>query len=225
MSIIGKLRTDPKLRRITACIYSLLGHNCKKIKGIGNEVITQGTFRKGCKIRVYGNNNRIVFAESVYRISNINISIYGDDNQILIGENFATDGLCFSVEDNNNKIIVGKNCHGGGHSELAAIEGTHIILGDDCMLSANITIRTGDSHSVLDALTRERINKSKSVVIGNHVWIGNTVLIFKGTQIGDNSIVAGGSVVTGKTFPKNCIVGGNPAKVIKEGADWCSERI
>ena len=129
------------------------------------------------------------------------------------------------MEDNNNKIIVGKNCHGGGHSELAAIEGTHIILGDDCMLSANITIRTGDSHSVLDALTRERINKSKSVVIGNHVWIGNTVLIFKGTQISDNSIVAGGSVVTGKTFPKNCIIGGNPAKVIKESADWCSARI
>ena len=93
------------------------------------------------------------------------------------------------------------------------------------MLSANITIRTGDSHSVLNASSRERINKSQSVLIGNHVWIGNTVLIFKGTQISDNSIVAGGSVVTGKSFPKNCIVGGNPAKVIKEGADWCSERI
>ena len=225
MSIVSKLRTDQKWRKVAAYIYSLLGHNSTKLKGSGNEVITQGTFRKGCNIRVYGNNNRIVFSESIYGISNVRISIYGNDNEILIGENFATDGLSFSVEDNNNKIIVGKNCHGGGHSELAAIEGTHLILGDDCMLSANITIRTGDSHSVLNASSRERINKSKSVLIGNHVWIGNTVLIFKGTQISDNSIVAGGSVVTGKAFPKNCIVGGNPAKVIKEGADWCSERI
>lgn len=114
---------------------------------------------------------------------------------------------------------------GGVNSELAAIEGTEIVLGDDCMLSANITVRTGDSHSVLSAQSRQRINQSKSVVIGEHVWIGNTVLIFKGTEIGSHSIVAGGSVVTGKKFPDKSIIGGNPAKVIKENIDWCSERI
>jgi len=37
----------------------------------------------------------------------------------------------------------------------------------------------------------------------------------KGAKIGDNSIIAAGSVVTGKTFPANAIIGGNPAKVIK----------
>lgn len=225
MNIVSIIRTVPQLRRITSYIYSLFGHNSTRLKGTGNAVITSCTYRKGCKIRVYGNNNKIVFAESIYRISNVIISIYGNGNQILIGENFATDGLSFSVEDDNNRIIVGKNCHGGANSELAAIEGTHLVLGDGCMLSANITMRTGDSHSVLNASTGQRINKSQSILVGNHVWIGNTVLIFKGTQIGDNSIVAGGSVVTGKIFPNNCIVGGNPAKVIKEGTDWCSERI
>jgi len=37
----------------------------------------------------------------------------------------------------------------------------------------------------------------------------------KGAKIGDNSIIAAGSVVTGNTFPTNVIIGGNPAKVIK----------
>lgn len=225
MSIFHKLRTDRRLRHFASVVYSLIGCNSSILKGKNNQIIAKDTFRKHCKFRVYGDNNRIVFAESMYSIRNVVISIFGNNNLIQIGRNFASDGLSFSVEDNNNKIILGENCHGGGNSELAAIEGTDIILGDDCMLSANITIRTGDSHSVLNAQTSQRINQSKSVVIGEHVWIGNTVLVFKGTEIGAHSIVAGGSVVTGKKFPNNCIIGGNPAKIIKENVDWCSERI
>lgn len=225
MSIIYKLRTNPKIRKIAAAIYSLFGHNLTIIKGTNNQIITSGTFRKYCKFKVYGDNNIVKFSESAYAIHNVVIQIYGSNNLIQVGANFASDGLSFSIENDNNKIILGEKCHGGGNSEFAAIEGTSIILGDDCMLSANITIRTGDSHSVLNAITGERINKSKSVVIGEHVWIGNTALIFKGTEIGSNSIVAGGSVVTGKKFPENCIIGGNPAVVIKNGTNWCSERI
>ena len=224
MTLINKIRTDAKWRLYASDIYSGLGRNTTKIKGYGNHIITEGTFRKRCNIRIFGNNNTVKISPSAYSISNITITIHGNNNDVLIGENFSSDGLSFSVENNNNKIILGENCHGGGNSEFAAIEGTEITLGDDCMLSANITIRTGDSHSVLDASTGERINKSKSVIIGSHVWIGNTVLIFKGTKIGDRSVVAGGSVVTGKDFPANCIIGGNPAKVIKEGVDWCRER-
>lgn len=225
MSIINKLRTNPKWRKLASAVYSMFGRNSTIVKGKGNHIATAGTFMRGCKFRVYGNNNNVVFAESAYGIHNILIQIHGNNNLIQIGEDFASDGLSFSIEDDDNKIILGRNCHGGGRSELAAIEGTDIVLGDDCMLSANITIRTGDSHSVLDTITGKRINKSRSVIIGRHVWIGNTVLIFKGTTIDDNSIVAGGAVVTGKNCPKNCIIGGNPAKVIKEDIDWCSERI
>ena len=67
------------------------------------------------------------------------------------------------------------------------------------MLSANITVRTGDSHSVTD-LDGNRINNSKSVLFGDHVWIGNTVLIFKGSQIGVHSVIAGGSWYQARNF-------------------------
>lgn len=225
MNIISKLRTDSKWRKLASYLYSMFGHNSTIIKGKNNNIVTLGTFRQGCKFFVYGNNNKIVFAESAYGIRNVVIRVHGSNNLIQVGKDFASDGLSFSIEDDNNKIIVGENCHGGGHSEFATIEGTNIIIGDDCMFSANITIRTGDSHSIMKATTRVRINKSKSVIIGRHVWIGNTVLIFKGTEIGSYSVVAGGAVVTGRKFPENCIIGGNPATVIKEGIDWCSERI
>jgi acetyltransferase-like isoleucine patch superfamily enzyme len=62
---------------------------------------------------------------------------------------------------------------------------------------------------------RNSIGKVDEVFIGKNVWIGSKVIILKGSKIGDNSIIAAGSVVTGKTFPANAIIGGNPAKVIK----------
>lgn len=59
----------------------------------------------------------------------------------------------------------------------------------------------------------EKINISP-VRIGNNVWIGVRVIILKGINIGDNSIIGAGSVVT-KNVPNNSIVVGNPAKVIR----------
>lgn len=154
----------------------------------------------------------------------MSISIYGDNNLVEIGTDASCDGLTICIENNNNQVLLGDRFRCGTNTELAAIEGTSIVFGKDCMLSANISIRTGDSHSVVD-LGGKRINQSKSITIGEHTWIGNTVHIFKGTEIGHNSIVAGGSIVTGKTFPPHSIIGGNPAKVIKENVDWLEERI
>nr|WP_285849381.1 DapH/DapD/GlmU-related protein [Niallia taxi] len=52
------------------------------------------------------------------------------------------------------------------------------------------------------------------ITVGNDVWIGGSCVILAGITIGDNSIVAAGSVVT-KDVPANTVVAGNPAKVIK----------
>ncbi len=59
---------------------------------------------------------------------------------------------------------------------------------------------------------------SAPIIIGENCWIGTNVRICKGVTIGDNSIVAACSVVT-KDVPANCIVAGNPAKVVKTGID------
>jgi acetyltransferase-like isoleucine patch superfamily enzyme len=128
------------------------------------------------------------------------------------------------MENDDNQIILGDHFTGGGNSELAAIEGTSIVFGQNCLLSANITVRTGDSHSITD-MDGKRTNRSRSVMIGEHCWIGNTVLIFKGTTIGANSIVGGGSVVSGKDYPDNSLVAGNPASIVRNGVNWKYERI
>ena len=57
-------------------------------------------------------------------------------------------------------------------------------------------------------------NLTSPIIIGNNVWIGSRVVILKGVNIGDNTVVSAGSVVT-KSFPSNVIIAGAPAKIIK----------
>lgn len=220
------LRKNIRLRNAASFIYSFM-RNRKIIHGSDNKIHRAGAFISGSYIKIIGSHNRIILnsRDGINYLKNISISITGNNNVILLGKNVSTSNLTFSIEDNNNRIELGDNFCGGGFSELAAIEGTEIIFGKNCMLSAHITVRTGDSHSILDVQSGERINMSKSVRFGDHVWIGNTVLVFKGTNLGADSIIAGGAVVTGKSFPSNCIIGGNPAKVIKENVNWRVERI
>ena len=56
------------------------------------------------------------------------------------------------------------------------------------------------------------------IIIEDNCWIGSNVRICKGVRIGKNSIVAACSVVT-KDVPANCIVAGNPAKIVKTDID------
>lgn len=59
------------------------------------------------------------------------------------------------------------------------------------------------------------VTEISPIVIGNDVWIGDNVIISTGCcQIGDGSILAAGAVVT-KDVEPYCVVGGNPAKVIR----------
>lgn len=228
-SIKSAVKSSPFLIAMTSLIYRSCGRifNKIKLKGQNNIIETNvpGLFLSHFNLSIRGNNNCIRFRPGgISYIRGLRISITGDNNTIEIGTDTSCYGLIICIEDNGNKVLLGNRFRCGANTELAAIEGTTISFGEDCMLSANIAVRTGDSHSVLDMEGR-RVNLSKSISIGNHIWIGNTVIIFKGTKIGHNSVVAGDAVVTGKDFPPHCIIGGNPAKVIKDGIDWREERI
>lgn len=90
-----------------------------------------------------------------------------------------------------------------------------IEIGENVAISHDVTIMDSDAHEGL----WEGYEKTKPIKIGNHVWIGTRVTILKGVTIGDNAIIAAGSVVT-KDVPNNTIVAGVPAKVIKTDINW-----
>lgn len=112
--------------------------------------------------------------------------------------------------------------------------GCNIYLGEDCFINFNCTILDeakvtignnaflGPNVSIFTAchpLNPEKRNQfvewAEPVTIGNSVWIGGNVTILPGVTIGDNVVIGAGSVVT-KSFPSNVVIGGNPAKIIKD---------
>ncbi len=103
---------------------------------------------------------------------------------------------------------------------------TNIVIGNDCMFSYEVIMRSNDGHTIFDIDTGKNINslkyisRGRKIVIGNHVWIGTRVLILYGTGIGDGSIVGANSLVK-KSIPNNCIAVGIPAKVIRKNIAWC----
>lgn len=90
-----------------------------------------------------------------------------------------------------------------------------ISIGDDVMIAEDVMIRDSNNHT----LDYSEYVKIAPVRICNHVWIGARVTILPGVTIGNGAIVAAGAVVT-KNVPPHCLVGGIPAKVIKQNIEW-----
>ena len=92
-------------------------------------------------------------------------------------------------------------------------------IGSDCLFSTNVNIACSDTHSILD-FDDNLLNTGKFVKIGNHIWICQDARIGKNVTIPDNCIIGMGSIVTKEFTEPNCIIAGNPAKVVKKNIKW-----
>lgn len=189
----------------------------------GGDVYTPCALLKKVDFRISGKNNRVII-EDFCQLKNCAIIISGNNNTVRIGKWSTLINAELYIEDDNNTIDLGEHTRILGKTHLAAIEGTKIQIGRDCMFSSDVHFRTGDSHSVLNMEGR-RINPSQDIVIGDHVWIGTKVTCLKGAQVPDHSIVGACALVTGKFHQPNCALAGVPAKVVKEGVDWSITRV
>lgn len=216
------IKANPLLyKAYSYAVNWLLGHNKYKLsKGIleiNDAIVRKSVFyNKG-----YG--NKIVVHGGSY-LSECNIQIFGNKNRIFVGENVVLHGVSLHVEDDNNTIVIDNNVTIEEKTKLACIEGKKLHIGEDCMISSNVIITTGDSHSIVN-IDGERTNPSNDVTIGPHVWIGNRVSINKGVTIAANSVIGNAAVVTKGTMIENCILAGNPAKIIKMNVNWRRERL
>lgn len=217
------VQPDGKLERTLRRLYYRFPYRYRSsIAGKNNKIICKGNIRKS-RIIITGNNNTVeIGAESF--ISDNYIYIRGNSHTLKIGQQCRLQHAEFWFEDHSGTIAIGDSTT--IQSAHLAVTEPHssIQLGQDCMLSTNIEIRTGDSHSIIDLNTNQRINQAQNVQIGNHVWIGAKAIVLKGTQVGENSIIGTGSIVTGKV-PQNVIAVGIPARVVRENVTWDRERL
>lgn len=210
---------------ITSKVCNFIGRN--KIKGKNNnQILLEGNYLKKCTIKIHGKNNKIILEKNGCNLLlNVNIYIAGNNNLIILGsKNYINKGD-FYIEDDNNIIRLGNHNTIAGFTHLAAIEGKEISFKNNCLFSSNVIFRVGDSHSILSLNTNKRINPSKSIHVGNRVWFGNNTTILKGVSLANDTIIATGAIVTKSFEEPNTIIGGSPAKVIKDNICWKNERI
>lgn len=105
---------------------------------------------------------------------------------------------------------------GGFINENVQITAGDVVeIGSDFTCGRDVVIRSYDGHTI----ELEGYKLSEPIKIGNHVWVGQGATILKGVSIGDGAIIAAGALVT-KDVPAHCIVGGVPAKIIRENVKW-----
>lgn len=112
--------------------------------------------------------------------------------------------------DFGKNIIVGKNVFFNSGCRLQDHGG--IFIGDNVLFGHNVVLATLDHD--LDPAKRDLLHCAP-IRIGNDVWVGANATITKGVTIGDGAVIAAGAVVT-RDVPPRTVVGGVPAKVIRE---------
>lgn len=93
------------------------------------------------------------------------------------------------------------------------------------MMSRRVSVQSNDGHDIFSVKTRQNINateeiaNTRKIIVGAHVWIGQDATLLYNTNIGSGSIIGAKSLVKG-VFPNNCVLGGNPARLIKKDVAW-----
>ena len=146
---------------------------------------------------------------------------------VIIGKHVSCYAGCSFSIGQNGRCTIGDFTLLNGALIMAEQE---INIGSHCLISWNVGIADSDFHPLepaqrlIDAQAlapyfKNRpprpIVKTAPVKIADNVWIGMNTVILKGVAIGENSVVAAGSVVT-KSVPPNSVVAGNPANIVKE---------
>jgi acetyltransferase-like isoleucine patch superfamily enzyme len=128
-----------------------------------------------------------------------------DDSFLLIPPFYTTGGLDIRVGRN---VFVNQNCT---FYDLGGLD-----IADDVMIGPNVSIIT--SGHPLEPSRRHAGVTASPIVIERNVWIAAGATIIGGVTVGENSVVAAGSVVT-RDVPPNSLVGGNPARIIRSIAE------
>jgi len=157
----------------------------------------------------------ILYIESSNRLDNSVISFGGDNALVYISSNKKHISYLRLDAWRQTTIFIGKNNFFGGMLSCVASERKNIIIGSGGVFSFGIWARTADPHILYDVETMRRINPSKSIFVGDHVWLGQSCMLLKGTKIGSGSVIAAGTILSNKTVESNSVYAGNPARKVR----------
>ena len=158
-------------------------------------------------MQITANLNRLTFndADEVRALFSELIGKKVDDSFLLIPPFYTTGGVDINIGHN---VFINQNCT---FYDIGGLD-----IADDVMIGPNVSIIT--SGHPIETFQRRASVIARPIVIERNVWIAAGSTIIGGVTVGENSVVAAGSVVTKDVLP-NTLVGGNPARVIRSIGD------
>lgn len=165
----------------------------------------------------FSNKNNLVLGKNITFEDYVKIDGYAKD-KVVIGDNckigkYSTISCTSHMSKFGKGIRIGNNTSCGQFTEFGSAGG--IVIGNDVIMGSYISFHS-ENHNYQDTnrLIREQGVTSKGIILGNNIWVGAKVTFLDGCKVGDNCVIAAGAVVT-KEFPNNVIIGGIPAKIIR----------
>lgn len=215
------------------------------VSGRWKEIVNQSN------ITIGGNGNRIVLAfdteqdaEALLLHKGFEILIVGDENRLNIGRKFGVGylpdwgmlGLRLNIGSpldawtapdalraaNRCTMDIGEHVMVAGAKFYLQEDESTMKIGSDTMFSWGIDVWNSDAHTLMDSNGVPYNYPTKCLEIGRHVWVGKDVKIGKNVKIADGCVIGWNSLVTKSFEQPDCIIAGNPAKVVKENIRWDS---
>ncbi len=199
--------------RYSKSLFKLIFVNIRhksKIVGKGKIGLCNGDclkISKSSKLKLDGN---LILNDDIEGNNGRSSILRMDSNSFLECKGFSFTYGADVILFKNSKLILGKS-YINSNSKIRCHK--LISIGDNCVISHDFTVMDSDAHELNGS------RNTNPVLIGNNVWIGTRVTILNGVSVGDGAVIAAGSIVT-KNVPKNSLVAGVPAKVIKTNIKW-----
>ena len=218
---IGFLKISYKYNRPKPYIIEGINNKIIVIENEKERVLSAFDSIPGTKIHIHGSNNIIKLFMPI-NASNLEIEC-GNDNVTVEIHNteWITNTRIRCCFGNRQKVYIGDRTSVSG-AEIYCDGQSSVFIGQDCMLARGLTIWADDGHTILDNQTKCIINypSETGVYIANHVWVGEFCTLNKSAYISNDSIVASHSLVVSKFTKDNIILGGHPAKILRENITW-----
>lgn len=193
------------------------------LKGYGNKIRLPRNAQLGSVVIFAKDHSRLEMKDGALFKKNARIFLR-DMVEVYIGQGTFGEDVKF-ILDTKAKLIIGDGCTFGAKN-LFVVGAFHTMrIGDDILTSWNVVFQCSDGHSIFDLSKKEKLNYEKkysieqSMILGDHIWIGQAVIVLRNTIIGSGSYMAARSLVRGY-YRNNTLIAGTPAKERRQNRAW-----